>query len=124
GRPTDPWVILPSEAILVLSKGSRKREPRGRTWDLRPDEHKDWSLATWRFPGESAKRLGHPAPFPIELPHRMIKTYSFKEDTVIDPWGGAGTTNLAASRLGRQSIYIDINRDFRPRSRADGSGGS
>jgi len=112
GMPTDPWVILPSEAILVLSKGPRKREARGRTWDLLPKEHQAWSLATWRFPGESATRVGHPAPFPIELPHRVIKMYSFKEDLVIDPWAGAGTTNLAATRLGRRNIYIDVNPDY------------
>jgi site-specific DNA-methyltransferase (adenine-specific) len=112
GMPTDPWVILPAEAILVLSKGARKREARGRTWDLLPEEHKDWSLATWKFPGESAKRVGHPAPFPIELPYRVIKLFSFKEDLVIDPWAGSGTTNLAASRLGRRNIYIDVNPDF------------
>jgi len=112
GRPTDPWVILPSEAVLVLSKGPRKRELRGRTWDLLPSEHKDWSLGVWSFPGESAKRIGHPAPYPLELPRRIIKLYSFCEDLVIDPWAGSGTTNLAASRLGRRSIYIDINPHY------------
>jgi site-specific DNA-methyltransferase (adenine-specific) len=112
GRPTDPWVILQWEAILVLSKGPRKREARGRTWDLLPEEHREWSLATWRFPGASATRVGHPAPFPDALPHRVIKLYTFKEDLVVDPWGGSGTTNLAASRLGRPNIYIDLNRDF------------
>ena len=112
GMPTDPWVIFASEAILVLSKGPRKREALGRTWDLLRDEHKDWSLATWKFPGASAKRVGHPSPFPFELPYRMIKLYSFKEDLVIDPWGGSGTTNLAASHLGRPNVYIDLNRDF------------
>ena len=127
GRPTDPWVVLPAEAILVLSKGPRKREPRGRSWDLLPDEHKAWSLATWRFPGESAARVGHPAPFPVELPRRVIKLYSFREDLVIDPWAGAGTTNLAAARLGRPNIYVDSNRDYaelaRGRLAGDAAGG-
>ena len=118
GRPTDPWVILPAEAILVLSKGPRKREPRGRTWDLTPDEHRDWSLATWRFPGASAKRVGHPAPFPVELPHRIIKLYSFGEDLVIDPWAGAGTTNLAATRLKRRNVYVDVNPAYADLARA------
>ena len=77
-----------------------------------PDEHKEWSLASWKFLGESAKRLGHPAPFPIELPHRIITLYSFREDLVIGPWAGAGTTNLAASQLGRRNIYIDIDPSF------------
>ena len=55
-----------------------------------------WTKSIWVFNAESAKRIGHPAPFPIELPYRLIQLYSFKDDIILDPFMGSGTTAIAA----------------------------
>src|SRR5439155_10236311 len=77
--------------------------------DIARDEFLEWTLGTWSFAGESPNRVGHPAPFPSELPRRLIKLYSFVEDVVLDPFVGSGTTCAAAKRLGRRSVGIDID---------------
>lgn len=61
---------------------------------------------------ESARRIGHPAPFPIELPYRLIQLYSFETDIVLDPFMGSGTTALAARRSGRNYIGFEIIEDY------------
>jgi site-specific DNA-methyltransferase (adenine-specific) len=66
----------------------------------------------WTFPAVSAKKIGHPAPFPEELPHRLIQLYSFKGDIILDPFAGSGTTCLAAARDSRYYIGYDINEDY------------
>ena len=66
----------------------------------------------WRFPTASAKRIGHPAPFPIELPRRTIEFYTFAGDVVLDPFMGSGSTALAAKQTGRQFIGFDISNEF------------
>ena len=65
-----------------------------------------------RFPTASAKRIGHPAPFPIELPRRTIEFYTFAGDVVLDPFMGSGSTALAAGQTGRQFIGFDISKEF------------
>lgn len=109
-RATAPNVISPAEMIAVLHQGEWKREPRTST--IERDDFIAWTLGHWTFPGESAKRIGHPAPFPLELPRRLIRLYSFAEDIVIDPFGGSGTTNVVAQQLGRRSIYIDQSAEY------------
>jgi site-specific DNA-methyltransferase (adenine-specific) len=113
GRPSAPFVTNPNERILVLYKGDRwKRVPGDRTWDLEPEQFKAWTLGSWAFPGASAKREKHPAPFPEELPRRLILLYSFREDVILDPFVGSGTTCRVANRLGRVSYGIDIHRPY------------
>ena len=101
-----PHVIAPVEVIIVLYKGEWKRERQGEN-DITADEFKEWVLGTWTFNGESAKRVGHEAPFPRELPRRCIKLFSFVGDTILDPFMGSGTTMIESINLGRKSIAIE-----------------
>ena len=66
----------------------------------------------WTFPTESAKKIGHPAPFPIELPHRLINLYTYEEDVVLDPFCGSGTTCIAAIQNNRNYIGYDIVEEY------------
>jgi site-specific DNA-methyltransferase (adenine-specific) len=109
---SDPWVNTAAEAILVLSKGQRKRSAEGKSSDLERDEFMDWTLGLWTFNGQSRAQYGHPAPFPEELPRRLIKLFSFREDVVLDPFLGSGTTCWVAKTLGRRSIGVDIDPGY------------
>ena len=75
-------------------------------------EFMEWTNGLWTFPGESKKRIGHPAPFPVELPYRCIKLFSYVGDTVLDPFMGSGTTLLAAYKNRRYGIGIEIDTDY------------
>lgn len=101
-----PHVIAPVEVIIVLYKDKWKRERQGEN-DITADEFKEWVLGTWTFNGESAKRVGHEAPFPRELPKRCIKLFSFIGDTILDPFMGSGTTMIETIALNRESIGIE-----------------
>lgn len=104
-----PHVIAPVETIIVLYKDSWKRENKGQD-DITGEEFKDWVLGNWYFNGESAKRVGHEAPFPKELPKRCIKLFSFVGDTVLDPFSGSGTTMIEALDNDRNTIGIELER--------------
>ncbi len=72
----------------------------------------EWTNGLWTFSGESKKRIGHPAPFPIELPKRCIKLFSFIDDIILDPFMGSGTTLIAAYNLKRNAIGIDLHTSY------------
>ncbi|WP_423910908.1 DNA methyltransferase [Candidatus Spongiihabitans sp.] len=72
------------------------------------DEFKDWAWGVWSFPGESGKRIGHEAPFPLELPRRLVKPPSFPGDTALDPFVGSGTTMIASMAHGRVALGIEL----------------
>ncbi len=76
------------------------------------EEFMDWTLGLWDFPGESAKRVGHPSPFPEELPYRLIKLFSYAGDTVLDPFTGSSSTGLVALKLGRNFIGFDREQEY------------
>lgn len=107
-----PYVIAPVELIVVLYKQEWKKRSGSRVNDITRDEFMEWTNGVWTFNGESKKRVGHPAPFPIELPTRAIKLFSFVGDTVLDPFVGSGTTLIAAAMNGRLGIGIDIDSDY------------
>ncbi|MCY4146552.1 MAG: site-specific DNA-methyltransferase [Chloroflexi bacterium] len=107
-----PYVIAPVELIVVLYKREWKKRSGSRQNDITRDEFMAWTNGVWTFNGESKKRIGHPAPFPIELPTRCIKLFSFVGDTVLDPFMGSGTTLIAARNNDRFGIGIDIDADY------------
>lgn len=109
---TAPYVIAPVEVIVVLYKEQWKRKKENRTSDTTKDEFMAWTNGMWSFNGESKKRIGHPAPYPIELPRRCIKLFSFVEDVVLDPFLGSGTTLLACGETGRIGIGVEIDTSY------------
>lgn len=108
-----PYVIAPVELILVLYKESWKKTGESRENDITKKEFMDWTNGVWTFPGQNKKGAGgHPAPFPIELPRRCIKLFSFIGDTVMDPFLGSGSTMIAAHVHKRKCIGIDIDERY------------
>jgi site-specific DNA-methyltransferase (adenine-specific) len=101
------------EYILVFSKESFSRKPEVKEDTIERESFLEWTKSIWTFPAVSAKRIGHPAPFPEELPRRLIDLYTFKNDVVLDPFCGSGTTCLAAFRLGRHYIGYEINPQYK-----------
>jgi site-specific DNA-methyltransferase (adenine-specific) len=104
-----PYVIAPVELIVVLYKGEWKKNSGSKLSDITKDEFMEWTNGLWTFNGESKKRIGHPAPFPIELPYRCIKLFSFVDDLVFDPFAGSGTTLIAANNTNRYSVGLEID---------------
>jgi site-specific DNA-methyltransferase (adenine-specific) len=100
------------EYILVFSKELFKRYKKDKDDSITKEEFLEYTKSIWSFPAESAKRVGHPAPFPEELPNRLIQLYSFEGDVVIDPFCGSGTTCLSASKLNRNYIGFDISEKY------------
>ena len=99
------------EYILVFAKGDYSRPERGES-DISRDQFMEATLSVWDIPPESAKRIGHPAPFPVELADRVIRLYSFKNDVVLDPFNGAGTTCVAAKEAHRHWVGFDISEKY------------
>jgi site-specific DNA-methyltransferase (adenine-specific) len=115
--PPNLLSTMPYEWIIVFSKAGKRPRVDSQTKDdskITHDEFTDWvQNSIWDFQPASAKQEGHPAPFPEELPRRCIRLYSFKGDTVLDPFAGSGTTLRVARQLGRNSIGFEINQDYR-----------
>lgn len=107
-----PFVIAPVEMIVVLYKDAWARKERDRRSDIGRDEFIQWTNGHWTFPGESPRRAGHPAPFPVELPRRCIRLFSYVGDTVLDPFLGSGSTLLACLETGRRGIGVDIDPTY------------
>jgi site-specific DNA-methyltransferase (adenine-specific) len=100
-----------NEFILCFSKGGMAREDNGES-DLTRDEFLSYTESIWRIRTESAIKIGHPAPYPVELPYRAIKLYSFKNDVVLDPFMGSGSTAIAALKAGRHYLGYELNADY------------
>jgi len=107
-----PYVIAPVEVIAVLYKDSWKKTSGSKISDITKDEFMEWTNGVWNFSGESKKKIGHPTPFPIELPKRCVKLFSFVGDTVLDPFLGSGTTLIACLLNNRKGIGIDIDDGY------------
>jgi site-specific DNA-methyltransferase (adenine-specific) len=107
-----PFVIAPVEMIVVLYKGEWKKRSGSGISDVTRDEFMGWTNGVWTFGGESKRRVGHPAPFPVELPRRCIKLFSFVDDLVLDPFMGSGTTLVAARRERRRALGVELDRSY------------
>lgn len=106
-----PYVIAPVEIIVILHKDGWKKIERGESTITR-DEFIEWTNGLWTFKGESKKRIGHPTPFPIELPRRCIKLFSFKNTIILDPFLGSGTTLISCIQEGRKGIGIEFDKEY------------
>jgi site-specific DNA-methyltransferase (adenine-specific) len=97
---------------MVFSKGSMRREGEKGESTITRDEFLEYTKSIWNFPTESAKKVGHPAPFPVELPYRLIQLYTYQGDVVLDPFCGSGTTCVAAVRTNRHFIGLDNSEKY------------
>lgn len=110
---TNPILRDVHEYILVFSKTSftRKNDLEKKSTITR-DEFLEFTKSVWTFGAVSAKKIGHPAPFPVELPLRCIKLYTFENDVVLDPFMGSGTTAIAALQTNRHFVGYDIDQEY------------
>jgi site-specific DNA-methyltransferase (adenine-specific) len=106
------------EYILIFSKDSFSREGDGKESSIQRDDFLAWTKSIWTFPAESARRIGHPAPFPVELPKRLIELYTYENDIVLDPFCGSGTTCIAALESGRHYVGYETNSEYAQLSEA------
>ena len=114
---SNPCIRDQHEYILVFSKDGYQRpkvNERGDT--IGRDEFLANTRSIWQMNAESAKRVGHPAPFPVELPQRCIEMYTYAEEVVYDPFMGSGTTGVAAISCGRRFVGYEINADYQRRA--------
>ena len=110
---TNPTLRDVHEYILVFSKGRFRRDnPAGRPATVTRDEFLELTKSVWTFPAESAKKIGHPAPFPVELPRRLIQLYTFEGEVVLDPFMGSGQTALAAIQSDRHFVGYEIDPEY------------
>lgn len=118
---TNPVLRDITERVVVASKGrfDRARSVKQRAAEGLPSEStlmtEDFMALTldlWEIPSESARRVGHPAPFPVELPEQLIRLYTFKHDLVLDPFMGSGSALVAAARLGRRYVGYDLDEAY------------
>jgi DNA modification methylase len=101
------------EYVLVFSKGSFRR-PGGadKINTISREQFLEWTKSVWNFPAESARRVGHPAPFPLELPYRLIQLYTYAQEVVLDPFMGSGQTALAAIKAGRRFVGYETSTEY------------
>lgn len=120
-KASNPVLRDVTERVIIASKGrfaraiavkDRRRLGLPHESTITNDEFVDTTRDVWRIDAESATRIGHPAPFPVELPRRMIDLYTYKGDMVLDPFAGAGTTLVAAARTGRIGIGYDTDANY------------
>ncbi len=101
------------EYIMVFSKGTFSRKNNGNNKNtISKEEFLEYTKSVWTFPAEQAQKVGHPAPFPIELPYRLIQFYTFEEDIVLDPFVGSGQAAIAAIKSDRHYVGYDIDEEY------------
>ena len=120
-KASNPVLRDMTERVIIASKGrfsrakpvkARKAENLPHESTLANDEFVDVTRDVWRIDAESARRVGHPAPFPVELPRRLIDLYTYRDDIVVDPFAGSGTTLVAAARTGRIGVGFDTDAEY------------
>ena len=120
-RPGNPVLRDLTERVVIASKGrfdravpAAERAEKGLPSDgsAHVEEFMEATTDVWEIPPASATRVGHPAPFPVELPKRLIELYTYRGDLVLDPFMGAGTTAVAAARTGRHYVGFDTDAAY------------
>ena len=110
---SNPTLRDTHEYILVFSKGSFRREKvDGRESTISKEEFLESTKSVWAFGAESARKIGHPAPYPVELPFRLIQLYTFSEEVVLDPFMGSGQSAIAALKVGRHFVGYEVNQEY------------
>lgn len=110
---SNPTLRDTHEYILVFSKGNFRRDKLdGRRDTISKEEFLEYTKSVWGFAAESAKKIGHPAPFPVELPYRLIQLYTFEGEVVLDPFMGSGQTALAALRAKRHFVGYEVSEEY------------
>jgi DNA modification methylase len=111
--PASPYLKYTWEFIEIFCKGDLKKEGNKANADLTPDEFKKWTVGKWKIaPERNMKGFNHPAMFPEELAKRAIKLFTYKDDIVLDPFNGVGTTTYVAKTLGRHFMGIDVSDEY------------
>jgi len=111
--PSNPYLKYTWEFLEIFCKGDLKHPGTWKMADITGDEFKKWVYARWDIPPEyNMKKYGHPAMFPEPLTERVLKLFSFKNDLILDPFNGVGTTTAVAKRLSRNYIGIDISDEY------------
>jgi len=100
------------EYILVFSKGMFTRRNPGKKSTLSKEEFLEFTKSVWTFAAEPATKVGHPAPFPVELPYRLIQLYTFEGEVVLDPFIGSGQAAIAAVKTRRHYVGYDISEEY------------
>jgi len=110
---TNPTLRDIHEYILIFSKdGFARKKPEVRKPTITKEEFMEYTKSIWTFSAERASRIGHPAPFPIELPYRLIQLYTFEDEVILDPFVGSGTTCLAALKTKRRYVGYDNDQEY------------
>ena len=111
--PASPYLKYTWEFVEVYCKGDLKKAGKSVDADITAEEFKSWVVAKWSIaPERHMKEFGHPAMFPENLVERVLKLFSFKNDVVLDPFNGAGTTTVVAKKTGRKYLGIDISQEY------------
>ena len=110
--PSNPNILPSFEYILVFYKETPKKEGSKENVDLEKENFIKWTDGLWEISAESKKRIGHPAPYPVELCSRLIQMFSFKNDLVVDPFCGSGTTCVSAKLLDRKYVGFDLSENY------------
>jgi len=109
---SNPHIVPRHEYVIIFSKGQWKLEGDSENTDIDRELFMTCTRSIWEFGTESKTRIGHPAPFPRELPRRLMKFYSYRGNTVLDMFGGSGTVGVVAQELGRHFILVDNSREY------------
>jgi len=107
-----PIIRRNHEYLLVWSKGDWSLSGNAEESDMTDEEFQQWTMSMWSIVPETKKRAGHPAPFPEELAKRVIKIYTYRDDLVLDPFSGTGTTACMAAAHKRRFIGIDNCEEY------------
>jgi site-specific DNA-methyltransferase (adenine-specific) len=111
--PANPTLRDVHEYILIFSKGTfTRKNPAKRRGSISRDEFLEFTKSVWTFPAVSARSVGHPAPFPVELPQRLIQLYTYEGEVVLDPFMGSGQTAIAALNGNRHYVGYEIEADY------------